>query len=89
MLLTTLSEANFINEPIITEDTEYFYDSKNKTIHIDIHKISIISGLHELAHHLYGKSELKACRWSVWLFKICFPQQYKKLKWSNHLLVKQ
>jgi hypothetical protein len=89
MLIITLSETNNKEPPTITADTSYFYNPNNKTIHIDLNNTSIISSLHELAHHLYGPSELKACRWSIWLFITCFPLLYKKLKWSNHLLIKQ
>lgn len=51
--------------------------------------LSIISSLHELAHHLFGPSELKACRWSVWLFKKTFPKAYDQLEWRGHMLVKR
>jgi hypothetical protein len=47
---------------------------------------SIITVLHELAHHLFGPSELKACRWSVWLFKRTFPKAFQKLRWQGHML---
>lgn len=49
---------------------------------------SIISLLHELAHHLFGKSELQACRWSVWLYQLRFRKDYQKLVWQEHMLVK-
>lgn len=49
---------------------------------------SIITGLHELAHHLFGESETKACRWSVWLFKKTFPKAFNQLVWHGHMLVK-
>ena len=62
---------------------------KTKTIYFDPTKPSIISALHEYGHILYGSSELKACRWSVILFKTCFPTLYEKLTWKGHLLVKQ
>ena len=88
MLIETIANCNFFIEPLIIEDTKYFYDPKNKTIHIDIHNLSIISSLHELAHHIFGPSELKACRWSIWLFRECFPEQYKNLKWERHMLKK-
>lgn len=47
---------------------------------------SVITVLHELAHHLYGPSEFTACRWSVWLFKKIFPEIYSKLTWKGHML---
>lgn len=47
---------------------------------------SIISALHELGHAIYGKSELKACSWSVKLFQHSFPVAFNKLHWEGHLL---
>ena len=67
----------------------YQYDPRTKTIYIDKEHPSIISVLHELGHHIAGLSELKACRWSVWLFIECFPGLYKNLKWKKHLLIKK
>lgn len=67
---------------------EYKYSQRTQTIYHSKTNPSIISSLHELAHHLFGRNELNACRWSVHLFKICFPSSYQKLKWSNHLLIK-
>jgi len=88
-LITTLSQTNNKTKPKTTTNTEYFYDPNKKTIHLNINNPSIISTLHELAHHLYGPNEIQACRWSIWLFKKCFPEQYKKLEWKNHLLTKK
>lgn len=51
--------------------------------------LSILSSLHELAHHLFGSSEAKACRWSVWLFAKAFPKAYSQLEWRGHLLVRR
>lgn len=47
---------------------------------------SIITALHELAHHLFGRSELKACRWSVHLFRKTFPRAFARLRWEGHML---
>lgn len=60
-----------------------------QTIVGDYESPSIISALHELGHHFYGSSELLACRYSVGLFKECFPASYGKLVWKGHMLVKQ
>ncbi len=60
---------------------------QTNTITID-DNLSIISALHELANHLFGKSEIKACRWSIWLFKKTFPKEYSRLIWQDHMLVK-
>jgi hypothetical protein len=48
---------------------------------------SIITALHELSHHLFGASELQACRWSVILFKKVFPVAFSRLVWEGHMLV--
>jgi hypothetical protein len=63
------------------------YNPKNQTIFIN-ESTSIISLLHEFAHHRFGSNELKACRWSVWLFKKTFPKAFQKLKWKGHMLKK-
>jgi len=55
---------------------------------ISLDKPSLISFLHEYAHSLFGPSELKACRWSVRLFKKVFPKAMNKLKWKGHMLIK-
>ena len=49
---------------------------------------SVITGLHELSHKLFGGGELTACRFSVHHFKKCFPIAYEKLKWNGHMLTK-
>jgi len=64
----------------------YACDYKHQTIYLSDNNPSIISALHEFGHYLYGKSELKACRFSVHLFKEIFPIAYKKLKWEGHML---
>jgi hypothetical protein len=63
------------------------YHKPSKTIIMN-QSTSIISLLHEMAHHLFGNSELKACRWSVWLFKKTFPKAFQKLVWKGHMLTK-
>ena len=74
--------------PKVKWDKEYKYNTRTKTIFLNQNNPSIISTLHELAHHLYGPSELKACQWSIHLFKQQFPNSYKKLKWEGHKLTK-
>ncbi len=66
----------------------YAYDQKHQMIEIDPHNPSIISTLHELAHHFFGKNERKATKWSIHLFKKCFPIEAKKLRWQRHMLIK-
>jgi hypothetical protein len=87
-LIETLAQ-HIYKKPLksIIEDGKYSYNAYYKRITFG-EKPSIISALHELGHHLYGKSELLACRFSVHLFKKCFPQTYRKLKWEGHQLKK-
>lgn len=63
------------------------YNALSKTITLN-GSLSIITALHEFAHHLHGPDELKACRWSVWLFKKTFPLAFEKLQWRGHLLTR-
>ena len=49
---------------------------------------SVISLFHELAHHIFGPDELTACRWSVWLYQLRFRNNYNKLIWKKHILVR-
>ena len=71
-------------------DSFCFVPSKN-TIHIDKNNPSIISTLHEFKHKLSGESEKTACRWSVQLFKECFPKAFAELKFKEgtHMLIKK
>lgn len=88
MLINLLCKVYKKSKPKIKLDNEYMYDSKSKTIYLDPKNPSIISTLHELAHHIFNANEKKACIWSIWLFKKCFPRSAIKLKWNEHLLVK-
>ena len=74
--------------PIIIAMNKYAYHYNIETIEIDPKKPSIISILHEFAHHLHGPNEQTACAWSITLFKKCFPKSFAKLKWQDNLLVK-
>jgi len=84
--------AILYNKPIKTKykpkSLSFGYSPKTKTITLN-QTLSIISTLHEFAHHLHGPSELKACRWSIHLYKETFPKNFKKLKWKGHMLIKQ
>lgn len=63
------------------------YNPATKTIHMN-ESLSIISTMHEFAHHQFGPDEKKACRWSVHLFRKTFPKAYNKLEWQGHCLVR-
>jgi hypothetical protein len=77
-----------IPKVIIKQGSYYRYSRKTKTIYHNKNRPSIISTLHELAHHFWGDSELNACKWSIHLFKEAFPSMFKELTWEKHLLVK-
>lgn len=55
---------------------------------IGLANTSIITALHELGHHLFGRSERKACRFSAQLFKRIWPKAFARLEWQGHLLVR-
>lgn len=92
-LLKTLIKSleDIYEKPVkdVVASNDDMYDTKDKAIYLNADKPSIISTLHEFGHHILGSSELKACVWSVWLFKTCFPGLYNNLKWDNHLLIKK
>jgi hypothetical protein len=85
-LINNLNKINQGKNLRISETDEYCYNTKEKMIFHDTYHPSIVSSLHELAHHLYGPSELIACAWSIQHFLDIFPKQYKKLQWKGHLL---
>jgi hypothetical protein len=48
-------------------------------------KNSSVTCLHEFAHCLYGPSERQACRWSLNLFRRCFPKSWARLRFDGHM----
>ena len=50
-------------------------------------KLSVVTYLHEFAHAL-GFDEQEACRWSINLFRECFPRQYSRLVHVGHMLIR-
>lgn len=49
-------------------------------------RLSVVTYLHEFGHAL-GFDERDACRWSVNLFRACFPVQYSRLIHVGHMLI--
>ena len=49
---------------------------------------SVVTYLHEFAHHLLGPCERRACRWSLNLFRRCFPRSFRRLQQVGHTLVR-
>ena len=81
-LLIRLSKI--YEKPVSVEyGRQYCYMPHKKTIILDEKHASIISSLHEFAHHIYGSSELDACRWSIWLFKKSFPKTWSSLRFEE------
>ena len=88
-LVLAIATISYNKTPIIiTDHNQYCFKPLKKTIYFDSNNPSIISALHELGHFLFGPNELKTCQFSVWIFIKCFPKQYSKLRWQNHLLIK-
>ena len=50
-------------------------------------RLSVVTMLHEWGH-ARGMGERAACRWSINLFRRCFPRQYAKLVHKGHMLVR-
>ena len=48
-------------------------------------RLSVVTYLHEFAHAL-RKDEQGACRWSVNLFRRCFPRQFARCGTEGHML---
>ena len=63
-----------------------FYSPRDHHIVIN-GKLSVVTFLHEFAHAL-GFDERKACKWSINLFRKCFPRQYSRLIHVGHTLVR-
>ena len=84
--------ATHYNKPVdvhyVPDLASCCYVPLTKTICMN-RSLSIISTMHEFAHHLYGEDETKACKWSVWLFKKTFPKSYEQLTWEGHMLVRR
>jgi hypothetical protein len=77
-----------VNVEYAPELPSCMYRPMTHTIYINA-SLSIISTLHELAHHLFGADETKACRWSIWLFKKTFKKSFDTLEWQGHMLIKK
>ena len=54
---------------------------------IVLEDLSVVTFLHEFAHAL-GRDEAGACRWSLNLFKRCFPKSFAKTAKVGHLVVR-
>jgi hypothetical protein len=88
-----LSEAYGIPEPTLVFGQLDGGSSGNSYYHRTRHQIvlngrlSVVTMLHEWAH-ARGMNERNACRWSVNLFKRCFPRSFSRLVQVGHMLVR-
>jgi hypothetical protein len=51
-------------------------------------KLSVLTYLHEFAH-ARGADERQACRWSINLFRKCFPRSFARCRAVGHTLVRE
>jgi hypothetical protein len=51
-------------------------------------RLSVVTYLHEFAHFRFGRSERKACEWSINLFARCFPRSFARCVRDGHMLRK-
>lgn len=49
-------------------------------------RLSVVSFLHEFGH-ARGMDERQTCRWSINLFRRCFPRSYARCRHAGHTLV--
>ena len=63
-----------------------FYSQRDHRIMLT-GKLSVVTFLHEFAHAL-GMNEQDACKWSINLFRRCFPRQYSRLIHLGHTLIR-
>lgn len=88
-LVGAICESLNIEPPTLTvHQAGWCYDTESKIIWGEIGRPSIISTLHELGHHIFGESELRASSFSTSIFMKCFPNSYKNLIWDGHMLKK-
>ena len=87
-----LADAHSIAEPDLTfgvidgssSGASHYVPSKHRIVLTG--KLSVTTFLHEFGHGL-GLGEKDACRWSINLFKRCFPTQYGRLVHVGHMLI--
>jgi len=49
-------------------------------------KLSVVTYLHEFAHAVFGPCEIKACKWSINLFRRCFPRSFARCSFDGHMI---
>lgn len=91
-LNTAIAAAYNVLEPRLVFETDESQDSgsscfvpASKTI-ILRGRLSVVTLLHEIGHSVFGRSERKACRWSLNLFRRCFPRSWARLQFEGHVV---
>lgn len=83
-LISSLVELYRKKQPKIVRTGTSYYDKELETIYINEKHPSIVTTLHETAHHIFkNSSELTASRWSIWIYKEVFPITFKKMEWRD------
>jgi hypothetical protein len=54
---------------------------------ITLPTLSVVTYLHEFAH-ARGSDERRACRWSINLFRRCFPRSFARCRQVRHMLIR-
>lgn len=75
-------EARLVFNPLVPA----CYSPSTRTINLP--HPSVVSYLHEFAHAVFGSCEVKACRWSINLFRIFFPRSFASCQQQGHMLVR-
>lgn len=87
--LTALSAAYGVARPELRDDCvgggDCYVPSQN-LIRLSA-RLSVVTFLHEFAH-ARGFDERQAVRWSVNLFRRCFPRSYARCRQERHMLVR-
>ena len=93
MLNHDLSEACGVPEPDLafrrldgsTSTASHYIASMHRIVMTG--KLSVVSYMHEFGHAM-RMGERDACRWSINLFRRCFPRQYGHLVHVGHMLIR-
>jgi hypothetical protein len=87
-----LAEAYGVEEPRLVFGTHETKDSGSSCYipRLDTiilrGKLSVVTFLHEWGHRLHGRSESRAARWSINLFRRVFPKSFARCGWDGHML---
>lgn len=88
-----LSTAYGIPEPVLifgeldgsSSGSSYYHPLRHQIVLNG--RLSVVTYLHEFSH-ARGMGERAACRWSVNLFRRCFPRSFSSLVQVGHMLVR-